>query len=197
MGFLNRLILFLFSILALIVGIVGWGVFIGFVESEFLNEQLGSVGWIALGILWMIGAFRLFVMSFTSFSKKVQPSDERLIAKGNSGEMVLTPEVIFTMVSHELEDIKGIHDVEISPYLQKGKMEITLNLKADVDQNLPELIKMIQKRVSEKLHTQTGIKPAAVIVEINEILPKSAEVVVEEEQASEPVQVEVEAEESK
>ena len=50
-------------------------------------------------------------------------------------------------------------------------MEIRVHLKADGDKNLPELIKTVQTRISERIETQTGIKPTGVVVEVDQILP--------------------------
>lgn len=172
MGFLNRLILFLFSVVALIVGIIGWMIFLGITSIEFIDSKMGIMGWIALGVIWLVGAFRLLVLSFTSFTQKDPESDSRLVAKGSNGEMVLTPEVIHSVTSHVLDEVKGIHNPVIRPFFQKGKMEITIQTDVDSDQNLPELIKEIQKKVSDRLLAQTGIKPVGVIVEVGKIIPK-------------------------
>lgn len=175
MGFLNRLILFLFSVVALIVGIVGWMIFLGITSIEFIDSKVGILGWIGLGIVWLVGSFRLLILSFTSFSQKEPGSDAKLVAKGNNGEMVLTPDVIHSVTSHVLDEVKGIHNPVIQPFFQKGKMEITIQMDADSDQNLPELIKEIQKKVSDRLLSQTGVKPVGVIVEVGKIIPKIEE----------------------
>lgn len=172
MGFLNRLILFLFSVVALIVGIIGWLIFLGITSIEFIDSKMGILGWIALGVIWLVGAFRLLILSFTSFTQKAPESDPRLVAKGSNGEMVLTPEVIHSVTSHVLDEVKGIHNPLIRPFFQKGKMEITIQTDVDSDQNLPELIKEIQKKVSDRLLAQTGVKPVGVIVEVGKIVPK-------------------------
>lgn len=172
MGFLNRLILFLFSIVALIVGIIGWAIFLGITSIEFINSKMGILGWLALGIIWIVGAFRLLILSFTSFTQKDPKSDARLVSKGSNGEMVLTLDVIHSVTSHVLDEIKGIYNPVIRPFFQKGKMEITIQTDVNSSQNLPELIKEIQKKVSDRLLSQTGIKPVGVIVEVGKIIPQ-------------------------
>ena len=172
MGFLNRLILFLFAMIALIVGIVGWALFLRITSFEYLDSKIGNLGWIFLGVVWMIGAFRVLTLSITSFSSPKKVSEDRLVTKNTSGDMVLTAEVIHTMTQQALSDVEGIHNVTIRPFFQKGKLEITINLKTDGSRNLPELIKEIQSKVNQKLQSTTGIKPENVIVEVDQILPQ-------------------------
>lgn len=175
MGLINRILIFSFAIIAIIVGIFGWAVFLGVTSLEFIDSKIGFLGWVVLGVIWMVGAFRLLLLSFSSFSNKKSESDERLISKNSTGEMVITPEVVLTMTRHALKDVRGVHDVQIEPYFQKGKMEILIHLNADADQNLPDLIKEIQTKVSAHLQSQTGVKPVGVIVEVGKIIPVTHE----------------------
>lgn len=171
MGFLNRMILFLFGTIALVVGVIGWALFLRITSFEYLDAKIGNLGWILLGVVWMIGAFRVFTMSLTSFAPSKDISDGQLVTKNASGNMVLTPEVVHGMTSQALADVEGIHDVTIRPYFKKDKLEITINLKVDGSRVLPELIKEIQNKVSQKLQSYAGIKPESVIVEIDQISP--------------------------
>ena len=171
MGVLNRIFLFLFSLLALAIGLIGCAIFVGITSLEFIDTQIGFLGWALLGIIWMLLAFRFLVLSVTPFSKKGDLSEEKLISNDSAGKMILTPEVVHGITGHALDTIPGIHDVHIEPFFQKGKMEIRVHLKADGDKNLPELIKTVQTRISERIETQTGIKPTGVVVEVDQILP--------------------------
>lgn len=171
MGILNRVFLFLFSLLALAIGLVGCAVFLGITSLAFIDTQLGFFGWVLLGFVWLLLSFRFLLLSVTPFSKKKDLSEEKLISNDSSGKMILTPEVVHGITGHALDTIPGIHDVHIEPFFQKGKMEIRVHLKADGDKNLPELIKTVQTRISERIETQTGIKPTGVVVEVDQILP--------------------------
>lgn len=176
MGFVNRTLIFFFAVLAIIVGIFGWAVLFGITSFEFIDAKIGFLGWVVLGIIWMIGAFRLLLLSFSSFNNSKSESEDRLISKNSTGEMVITPEVVLTMTKQALKDIPGLHDLRIEPYFQKGKMEIGIHLNASADQNLPALIKEIQTKVSNHLQSQTGVKPEGVIVEVGKILPVTEEI---------------------
>ena len=174
MSWINRLLLLIFSLMALVVGVLFFAIYFGFMVFDVLNRYLGPVGWVAFWVIWVIIAVRMLIASFsgTEKSKPKVVTQATLVAKSSHGEMVLTPEVVHAMAMKALEPIAGISEVQIRPYFKKDKMDLAIRLNAEAGKILPELIQQIQTKISEELFQQTGIRPSQITVQVDQILAK-------------------------
>ena len=174
MSWINRLLLLIFSLMALVVGVLFFAIYFGFMVFDVLNRYLGPVGWVAFWVIWVIIAVRMLIASFSSTdkSKPKIATQATLVAKSSHGEMVLTPEVVHAMAMEALAPISGISEVQIRSYFKKDKMDLAIRLNAEAGKILPELIQQIQTKISEELLKQTGIRPSQITVQVDQILTK-------------------------
>lgn len=181
MRFIDRLIVFIFSLL--LIAVAAAGALFSFMPGssayylEWLTDVLGGYRWFVLAGAAALLIVALFVMFGSAFHHNRQ-SKSSTIKAGDSGENIQISvgaiDCIVGQVVKGYDQVKSVHTVvHETPDGVKVKAKTVVN----GDINIPELAKLLQTDIRIQLETMVGLKVKDVSIIITDVVAKPINVV--------------------
>lgn len=163
MGVINRFLLLLLSLAAIMLSIAVFGAATGLMpETIWQNElsyALGRTETIAVTIIVFLVSLKLFFAVFKRGKKDDSVTHgEYIIAGSENGEVRVALEAIRNLVEHLVTEVRGVRDVRVKTLVKHGKERDDLSLElgliigreVEADKLAQELTTRIQ---SQLVHT--------------------------------------------
>jgi len=175
MSIIDRVMLSLYTLAVAAVSLLVFGAFFGF-PPGFYPDELGALltRWEALLVALF---FLLFSVRFLlSGIRRERPSRTAITHQGELGDVRISLSAIRNLAQRTALSVRGVHNAKVRVGLVDKGLEITVELSATQDSNIPTLTTQLQDTVRKHIEVCTGVSVLSVRVVVIEMVATSSRV---------------------
>lgn len=178
-GFLDRVLIYLFSLIAACLAVLAALRAFGLDLVETFFEGLSAV---APGLLWklivsglaaVVVLLAVYAMVVVTPSRKKKSAFVTLNADENGQVRVALP-AIRELAMQALRGVAGSQDAEIRVYEDSDAISVAVNMNVTSDMHVPTVTMNLQRAIKEHIQKSCGVSVRNVTVVVDSVLPAPA-----------------------
>lgn len=170
----DRLLLFVFSLIIGILSVMALSIGAGWVDEELAGNWLDAlyselplqITVISVAVILFLISFRLFYISV----KRGNASSPSIDQRTDFGDIRISMETVENLALKAAGKQKGVRELKARIRILESGLEITLRAVVDGESSIPALTEEIQRSVKEHVEDITGIPVASVTVFVANII---------------------------
>lgn len=182
MGFIDRLILFIYGLLVFVMSVTVFLVFAGLFSQGYLwgqfvifaggSQSAASVAAGAGAFVFALLSLRVLKLSVKcpARNKKIR---EAVIVRGGIGDVQITVEAIKNLVDKKAKSIKGVREakvkVDVKAGAEKENVNILLSMVVGQEHNIKEISDQTRAAVKESLQNVVGLEDFSFDIVVDDI----------------------------
>ncbi|MBF8378388.1 alkaline shock response membrane anchor protein AmaP [Alicyclobacillus mali] len=167
MNLFDRLLLFILSVVALVLGVavvlVGAAVPIGWAQMELTRHPYNIVTMVVGGVTALIAIRFLF------FRRRRDPKLDSVMVAGDHGPIRIAYDTIVQLANRRGSQLKGVASFETVVRQGQGGLVLTLHMRVLPDIDVAALAKEAQNAVKSYLEETTHVPVERVLVQVTEL----------------------------
>ncbi|MCL6489299.1 MAG: alkaline shock response membrane anchor protein AmaP [Alicyclobacillus mali] len=167
MNLFDRLLLFVLSVVALVLGVavvlVGAAVPIGWAQMELTRHPYNIVTMVVGGVTALIAIRFLF------FRRRRDPKLDSVMVAGDHGPIRIAYDTIVQLANRRGSQLKGVASFETVVRQGQGGLVLTLRMRVLPDIDVAALAKEAQNAVKSYLEETTHVPVERVLVQVTEL----------------------------
>jgi len=177
MGFLERCIMRLFSLIVLILSFFTILIVLNVINFDWLGNGFTLLrSDLPLKKISVLVSGLLFLMALRGLTARLKPVDlakNGIILENGNGKLVISKESLENLISSVSKDIPGTESISSRTILDKNRnLKVQVNIVASQDVYLKDLSLEVQKRVKDALLRTADLEAREVDVRIKNISNK-------------------------
>ena len=179
MKFLNKVALFVFSWIVLILSIVLCGVIFGWINMghiEFFVANLlyaDTASKIVLGFLIVFILLAVKTIFFTTNYSIGGKEGQGVLLENENGKLMISKETLENLVNSVAKDFEGTEEIHTRIELDKNNnVNVYANLVVSTDVVIKDLSSNLQNKVKEKVKNATDLEVKEVNIKIKNVAAK-------------------------
>lgn len=158
-------------------GIILWGMvaaFLLFSQGKCPLLSGSYLSWMERGKLWVVGLIlATFLLGYLALRMAIHPQrvEKTLVNQTEHGEIQITLAAMENLAWRAVKKIKGVKDAHVRVRADRsGVVEVFIEVTANPDISIPQVLSEIRTQVEDYLYETTGIK----VNQVKVLVPKVA-----------------------
>ncbi|MFC4769152.1 alkaline shock response membrane anchor protein AmaP [Effusibacillus consociatus] len=163
MGFLDRILLFLFSLTVAFL-------------SFLMATQIFGFNWLSQSFAdysteILVGAVILFLVSlrFLFFRTGASREPQAIIHKTEHGEVRISTQTLESLADRATRLVRGVSDLKTKVRPSEVGIRLAIRISVDPDLDIPQITSSVQQKVKDYVEATAGVIVENVVVYVNDV----------------------------
>lgn len=173
MGIVNRILLFILAVAAILLSALSIGAFFQFpAESVWLNEihfALGCPETLIVAFVFLVVSVRMLFVAFSRSSDDAKAQVELALERTENGDVHVSIEAIRSFLESTAREVREVVDAKARIVVNESDSSlggVSLRLIVSTRAGINELSAQLRNRVQERLEQSIGVKDVRVDVSV-------------------------------